>query len=347
MSRISLVQCYHCTHLFNTLFDPSKPVYTRDYNASLNSSPIYRNYAEATADRLILQYRLQGRQVIEIGCGDGYFADLLARNGHCRVKGYDPAATGKIQNEAVDVVVQPFSAAEHAEGVSCIVARHVFEHLAEPMLMLRALHQAIGPECVVHLEVPNGEFLLNSISLWDIIYEHVSSFTPASLRYMLIAAGFEVLFLAATFGEQYLVVEARKSHKGSGCSAEVPISHRHQLLNRGGLFRDSAVAKTLKIEIQIDKAADNGDIIALWGAGSKGIALLNYPGFSSHIQYVVDSNQSKWGKFVPGTGHQVLSPTELQDKCVDLILLVNSLYAKEIEGELSRLGIQATLEEVQ
>jgi SAM-dependent methyltransferase len=347
MGGIELVQCHHCTHLFNTFFDPRKVVYTRDYNASLSCSPTYRSYAEKAAERLISQYDLRERQVIEIGCGDGYFADLLARNGQCRIKGYEPAAAEIRRGPGVGIVARSFSATEPTEEVSCVVARHVFEHLAEPMSMLNTIHQAVETECLVHLEVPNGEFLLSGISLWDIIYEHVSSFTPVSLRYLLTAAGFDVLFLAASFGEQYLVVEARKAYKGPVCSAEVPVRHRHQLLARGGLFRDSAVAKTLKIETQIEKAADNGDIITLWGAGSKGIALLNFPGFSSNIQYVVDSNQSKWGKFVPGTGHQILSPTELQDKCVDLILLVNGLYFKEIEGELSRLGIQATLEVVQ
>ena len=48
----------------------------------------------------------------------------------------------------------------------------------------------------------------------------------------------------------------------------------------------------------------------MWGAGARGVTLLNMLN-DSRIEYAVDINPRKQGKYVPGTGQQIVEPTFL------------------------------------
>ena len=48
--------------------------------------------------------------------------------------------------------------------------------------------------------------------------------------------------------------------------------------------------------------AGDGKRVVVWGEGSKGVTLLNAVGHKETIQYVVDLNTNKQGKYIPGTG---------------------------------------------
>jgi hypothetical protein len=92
-----------------------------------------------------------------------------------------------------------------------VLCRHVLEHIAEPVAFLRTLrtHPSVSPATVFYFEVPNALYTLRDMGIWDIIYEHVSYFTPDSLCTAFNVAGFEVLDVGALFGDQYLYIEAK------------------------------------------------------------------------------------------------------------------------------------------
>ena len=64
------------------------------------------------------------------------------------------------------------------------------------------------PQVAIFFEVPNGLFTLRDKGVWDLIYEHISYFTPASLARAFALSGFEVLDLQEAYDGQYLCLEA-------------------------------------------------------------------------------------------------------------------------------------------
>src|SRR5690606_23037130 len=88
--RIDLVLCHGCGHVFNRAFDPGRMRYDGTYENSLFGSPKFRGYANALADRLIADHDLNGKDVVEIGCGDGRFLDLICGKGANHGLGFDP-----------------------------------------------------------------------------------------------------------------------------------------------------------------------------------------------------------------------------------------------------------------
>jgi hypothetical protein len=94
---------------------------------------------------------------------------------------------------------------------------------------------------------------------------------------------------------------------------------------------------------RIAQAVAHGDRIVLWGGGSKGVAFLTTLGLDEEITAVVDVNPYKQGKFMPGTGHEVVAPAALAAIRPDVVILMNPIYAREVQSQLNTLEIKADL----
>ncbi|HMN27972.1 MAG TPA: hypothetical protein PKE45_07435, partial [Caldilineaceae bacterium] len=94
---------------------------------------------------------------------------------------------------------------------------------------------------------------------------------------------------------------------------------------------------------KLESWRQNGQKVVLWGAGSKGITFLNVLGQYGEIEYAVDINPRKSGKFVTGTGQQIVSPAFLRDYQPDIVLLMNPVYLGEVQQTLDSLGVRAQI----
>ncbi len=86
-----------------------------------------------------------------------------------------------------------------------------------------------------------------------------------------------------------------------------------------------------------------GKRVSVWGAGSKGVTFLNALKVGGEIGNIVDLNVHKQGKFVPGTGHQVVSPMHLQEYQPDIVIVMNPIYTEEIAQSLKDMGVNAVM----
>jgi len=85
-------------------------------------------------------------------------------------------------------------------------------------------------------------------------------------------------------------------------------------------------------------------VCVVWGAGAKGATLLNtIDSQNTMVDYVVDINPNKQGKFIPGTGHPIHPPAHLQKFPATGILLMNPNYFSEIRDQMESLGLDIPL----
>ena len=54
---------------------------------------------------------------------------------------------------------------------------------------------------------------------------------------------------------------------------------------------------------------------------------------------MVDINPHKWGRFLAGTGHEIVSPDSLRDTRPDVIVVMNPIYLDEIRTDLATRGL--------
>src|SRR5262245_18135565 len=91
---IRLGFCGECGHTCNQVFNPDLMQYTQHYENSLHFSPRFQEYAGSLIAQLMNRYNLQGKNIIEIGCGKGEFLALLCEEGRNHGDGFDPGYDG-------------------------------------------------------------------------------------------------------------------------------------------------------------------------------------------------------------------------------------------------------------
>jgi hypothetical protein len=81
----------------------------------------------------------------------------------------------------------------------------------------------------------------------------------------------------------------------------------------------------------------------VWGSGSKGVAFLTTLNLNGTIEYVVDINPFRQGKFMAGTGQQIVAPDFLRDYKPDVAVVMNPVYRSEVQRDLSSMGLATTV----
>ena len=80
----------------------------------------------------------------------------------------------------------------------------------------------------------------------------------------------------------------------------------------------------------------------IWGAGAKGATALHaLDPDATAIAAAIDLNPRKHGRYVPGTGHPILAPAQLQGIGPRSMLIANGNYAPEVRQALHALGQSA------
>ena len=87
---ISLYLCRNCNNLFNNAFKDYK-LYGIKYDNSQNGSDSFVKYMNSIKEFVKSNVILEGKQVLEIGCGQGDFLKLLSEDISCKCFGFDPS----------------------------------------------------------------------------------------------------------------------------------------------------------------------------------------------------------------------------------------------------------------
>jgi SAM-dependent methyltransferase len=338
---LRLSVCGACGLVHNVAFDPALVAYSPDYDASLHCSAHFRGFAEGLAARLVADYGLDGKDVVEVGCGDGEFLRLLARGGRNRAVGFDRSFRGEPGAGPKGVVVHRefLVPAERPDlRFDLLVLRHVLEHVAEPAAFLRGLAPVLKDGGSVYVEVPDGLYTLRDLGIWDLIYEHCSYFSAPALRCVLDESGLETTRLCSEFGGQFLCADARRGR--GGVAADVAPAEVARLARE---FAAAHAHKVAHWQAELARLAARGSRVAVWGAGSKGVTFLNTVPGGASVHAVVDINSRKYGRFVPGTGQPVVAPEQVARLGIDTVLVMNPNYVAEIGERLRALGVDGRL----
>ena len=346
--RLCLGLCEACGFICNLSFDPRAQHYSAQYEETQGFSPRFRAFAEGLCGRLIDDYDIRGKRILEIGCGKGEFLAQICAMGDNKGIGIDPAYVPERDpsGRASSVTfIRDFYSERYAHlEADVICCRHTLEHIGQTLRFLRTIREAIGKRerTLTIFEVPDTLRILREGAFWDVYYEHCSYFTPGSLARLFRAAGFDVDQLYFDFDDQYIVLTAYPVSGTQPCpfSLEEDVS---SLKDAIAGFAQTCGSSMTYWRDTVTRAFGEGRKIVLWGSGSKAVAFLTTLELNGAIACVVDINPYKHGRFLPCSGHEIVSPESLILHPPDQIIVMNPVYCDEIRQDLSQLGVRAEL----
>lgn len=341
---LRLELCAACGFITNTAFDPTLIDYSPGYEGTQAHSSAFNRFHRQLARRLINAYDLHGKDIVEIGCGQGEFLGLLCAMGPNRGVGFDPSyrgADGGSTNPGVTIVKEAFSDAHPAHRADFYCCKMTLEHLPKVRPFMATLSRAAaGSQARVFIQVPEVGRILREVAFWDLYFEHCSYFDAGSLAVLLEGAGFTVLDHRHAYDGQYLMMEARAGApkdepggkiKPATVGADVE-RFRRAFPGRAAAWRSALRAQHAK-----------GRRTVLWGAGSKAVAFLTTLGVEDEIAFAVDVNPLKQGTYLAGTGHAISAPERLQTEKPDWVIVMNPVYEAEVGNQLDALGVAVPL----
>ena len=256
--------------------------------------------------------------------------------------GIDPGyREGRLDSTIDATVIQEFFTEPAPELTGDLICcRHTLEHI-QPVgefvdLIRRSAEQQAGS--VVFFEVPDTARILREGAFWDVYYEHCSYFTLGSLGRLFRAAGFDPLSLRAGYDDQYLLLEAevRDGEPADDVPGENDLDEVRLGVRSFASATETAIADW---EGRLEKAKAASKKVIIWGASSKGVAFLTSLRNGDLVEYAVDINPYKQGRFLPGAGQEIVGPDFLEGYGPDLVIPMNPIYVEEIRSDLARRGL--------
>jgi SAM-dependent methyltransferase len=293
------------------------------------------------ADRLIRRPGAGPRRIVEIGCGKGGFLRMLVeRDPRSAGLGLDPSYVGPDTDLDGRLRFERrfYDSSCGALGADVIVCRHVIEHIPDPVALLRMVRQTLPSGARVFFETPCVEWILANQVVWDFFYEHCSYFSAGALRRAFESAGFAVDEIAHVFGGQYLWAEAHPATTApSSAAGDVRVARS------ATAFAAHEARLIGDLRSQLEDLRRRGPV-AIWGAAAKGVTLASLIDPDCRlIACVVDLNRNKQGRYLPGTGHPIVAPADLERFGVRSAVLTNPNYLTENSHVLRKIGLDVEL----
>jgi 2-polyprenyl-3-methyl-5-hydroxy-6-metoxy-1,4-benzoquinol methylase len=137
--------------------------------------------------------------ILEVGSNDGSFLTFLTKNGFKTLTGIEPSTQlAKIAEAKGFKIDNAYCSTENAAGLrarhgtfDAIICRHTLEHVPDPEDLMRAIGMLLKPGALCLIEVPDFEWVLETLAVHEIWDEHISYFSKPNLQLLHTRLGFE------------------------------------------------------------------------------------------------------------------------------------------------------------
>lgn len=310
--NLTVCQCSGCG-LVQLSNDPVP--YYREVIRSAAFSEVIKDFKTKQFGNFIQKYFLQGKKVIEIGCGRGEFLTLLhqfdvdaygleyseASVAQC-VKNGLQVSKGYLDSKAKVLATGPFDA---------FVLLMFMEHMPDPNSALKGIYDNLSDGAVGLVEVPNFDMMLRNKLFSEFICDHLLYFSMDTLRITMNLNGFEIIECNELRDDYVISAVVKKLGK-------LDISD----------FYDYQIKIQTEIYEYIGRFGEKK--VAIWGAGHQALAIIALTKIEDKIRYVVDSAPFKQGKYTPATHLPVVAPDTLCSEPVDAVIVMAASYSDEV-----------------
>jgi SAM-dependent methyltransferase len=306
-----------------------------------------RRYVDDMTNRLGLG---ASSTVVELGSNDGYLLQYFVEKG-ISVIGVDPAANVAEAAEArgVPTLIGFFGTsvathlAEKGQSADLIIGNNVLAQVSDINDFVEGVRILLKPGGTATFEFPHIAETLSGNQFDQFYHEHYSYFSAISIEKIMAAHGlqlFDVERLSTHGGSLRIFLRhADGADEVRPAVGELLAAERdlglHQVAAYDAFAERVARTKRKLLSFLIDARSSGASVVG-YGAPGKGNTLLNYCGVrTDFLDYTVDRNPYKHGRYLPGTRIPIYAPEKIAETKPQYILILPWNLKDEIVKQLA------------
>jgi SAM-dependent methyltransferase len=331
----SLVQIMHTV--------PPEELFGADYPyLSSFTDAVVDNAAQNVAARLRERELGSSNLVVELASNDGYLLQHYAAAG-VPVLGIDPAPAAAAAARARGVeTIEDFFGRDLAERLAAsgrradiVHANNVLAHVADTNGFVGGIAALLKPDGVAVVEVPYVRDLIDRVEYDTIYHQHLCYFSVTAVDRLFRNHGLclnRVERLPIHGGSLRLFAE--RVDRPDAAVRKLIETERAEGVTEFAYYRDFSrrvLGLRDRLRELVGELKAEGATIAGYGAAAKGTILLNHVGLGPEvIDFVVDRNTFKQGKWVPGVRLPILPPSAILERRPDFVMILPWNFKDEI-----------------
>jgi len=335
--------CHNCQ--LSVAVDPKKMFLNYLYTSS--TSKVFREHFEKSAKKYIKEFKLTKKSyIIDVGSNDGIALTPFRNLGFKNVLGIEPAKNlAKLANKNKIKTFNGFLTIKNLKkinkGADIILASNVFAHSDNLKEMAECMKRLLKKNGTLIIEV---QYLLNTLKdlTFDNIYhEHYNYWSLTSL---------------VNFFKQFdLEIYNAEKIQTHGGSLRIYVKNKKTKINKNvklllkeeenfGIkeystyknFADKIYKIRSNVINNLNKLKLQSKKIVGYGSPAKATTALNFFGVKDQIDFIIEDNKLKHGKFIPGVKIPIKSKNKIKNKLpVALVLAWN--FFEDIKKNNSNL----------
>jgi len=340
---LELVYCPECTLVQNPHTAPQELLYSGHYWYRSGVTATMRTALADVVRDAMSQVDLQPMDVVlDIGSNDGTLLGFYPDN-LCRV-GVEPAKNlASEPQEKVDVLINDFWSADAyydkimLTQAKVITACGMFYDLEDPNQFIEDVSLVLHPEGVFVAQLMCLKNMINCNDIGNMAHEHLEFYTLHSLAVLLRRHNLMIYDVTtnAVNGESYRI-SIRHASYPTGRSPEAATRVVDAFINEVNILKDfedfitRMEANRDEVQDIINEANEDGKMVCVYGASTKGNFLLQWYGIDyDDVLYAAERSPEKWGKVTAGTDIRIYSEAIVRQQRPDFMLVLPYAFISE------------------
>ena len=349
---LKVYTCHHCFLVQVDEYKKSDAIFNSDYVYFSSYSKSWLAHSRKYTEMMVERFGFNSSsKVVELASNDGYLLQYFLER-KIPVLGIEPTAnTAQVAiSKGIDTVIDFFGVRLATElkakqtGADLLLGNNVLAHVPDIVDFVGGMKVLLNPTGVVTMEFPHLMQLVDNNQFDTIYHEHFSYLSFYTVQQIFAAQGLELFDVEEipTHGGSLRIFAKHKEDSTKAISERVgALLAKERAKGMLSLaYYDGFQQKALQVKLDLTtfliEQKRAGKRVAAYGAAAKGNTLLNYCGIKQDlIDFVVDANPHKQGKFLPASHIPVVAEARLKEARPDFVIILPWNLRTEITEQLA------------
>jgi len=348
---LKVYTCSNCRLVQVDEYKKSDAIFNSDYVYFSSFSRTWLEHSRKYTDQMVDRFGYDSRSlVIEIASNDGYLLQYFKQK-DIPVLGIEPTANtaevaiGKGIATVTDFFGVRLAKKLAAEGrkADLLLGNNVLAHVPDIVDFVAGMKILLKEDGVITMEFPHLQQLVDNNQFDTIYHEHFSYLSFTTVQKIFGSQGLELFDVEElpTHGGSLRIFARHQQYMALPVTSRVAaLLDKEDAAGMNTLgYYDHFQQKALRVKLELSafliRQKEEGRKVAAYGAAAKGNTLLNYCGIKGDlINFVVDANPHKQGKWLPASHIPVVAEDVLRQQRPDYVLILPWNLREEIVRQL-------------